>query len=186
MGRLDTEMDNSIDFAINTDEMTIHGKGIGGVELSVSGDFNITGSNYDIYHNNSTILIISLEGRDITDEIFSYSGNINIEDMIISNWNGEEVSVNMYNVPGNFQLDPAYPNPFNPATTISYSVPYASNVSLAVYDVMGHQLEILVNENMNSGVYTSTWNAVDYSSGVYYVKMKAGNFNKTQKILLMK
>ena len=86
-------------------------------------------------------------------------------------------------------LHSAYPNPFNPSTTISYEIPFgSSHVNLSIYDLRGRVVEVLVNEIQSSQVdaYSVSWNAESASSGVYFVRLQSGNTVKTQKIMLVK
>jgi photosystem II stability/assembly factor-like uncharacterized protein len=79
-----------------------------------------------------------------------------------------------------------YPNPFNPTTVISYRLSAISNVTLKVYDVLGREVETLVNEKQYAGTHVVTFNASDLSSGVYFYKLSAGNYTSTKKALLVK
>ncbi len=90
-----------------------------------------------------------------------------------------------------FKLEQNYPNPFNPTTTISYLVPTLSNsqnqlVILKVYDVLGNEIQTLVNETKSPGHYSVQFNAADYSSGVYFYTIVSGNFKETKKMILTK
>jgi len=85
-----------------------------------------------------------------------------------------------------FSLDQNYPNPFNPNTTIKYSVPHSSNVTLKIFDILGSEIEKLVNEEKPAGTYELTWNAASLPSGVYFYQLKAGSFVSTKKMILMK
>ena len=88
--------------------------------------------------------------------------------------------------PVEYHLGQNYPNPFNPATTISYAIPSRSLVSVIVYDILGRKVETLVNEVQEPGVKSVTYDAGGLSSGVYYYRLKAGNFEQTRKMLLVK
>lgn len=103
-------------------------------------------------------------------------------------FNKEEVSgiKDVYQIPEQFILYQNFPNPFNPATTIKYSVPKTSNISLVVYDVLGREITTLVNEEKLSGIYEVELNGTNLSSGVYFYVMKADNFIDTKKIILLK
>jgi ligand-binding sensor domain-containing protein len=90
------------------------------------------------------------------------------------------------NLPQKFTLFPNYPNPFNPTTTIRYSLPEASHVTLNIYDITGRLVEQLVNQHTPAGYHTVSWDATSHSSGVYIARLKAGSFVKTQKMVLMK
>ena len=85
-----------------------------------------------------------------------------------------------------FALFQNYPNPFNPSTTISYQLPEAGYVTLKVYDMLGNELETLVNAVKPAGVHEVTFNSGNLSSGLYLYKMNSGNFEKTRKMLLVK
>ncbi len=86
----------------------------------------------------------------------------------------------------NGHLSANYPNPFNPSTTINYSIPKQSYVILKVYDILGKEIANLVNEEKPAGTYELNWNAVNLPSGVYFYQLKAGEFNQTKKMILMK
>jgi len=102
-------------------------------------------------------------------------------DEFVRSVGGEEVLV-----PEEFALHAAYPNPFNPITTIKFDLPEDVSVSLIVYDLMGRQITKLVNESMNAGYHSVQWNATSTASGIYLVKLVAGEFTQTQKIALVK
>ncbi len=89
-------------------------------------------------------------------------------------------------LPDNFVLQQNYPNPFNPATTIEYSIPEASFVSLKVYDILGKEIETLVEDYVSPGNYKSTWNANSLSSGVYFYRLNSGNVSVVRKMCLIK
>ncbi len=89
-------------------------------------------------------------------------------------------------IPDDFQLDHAYPNPFNPVTTLNFSLPIETEVSLKVYNLQGREVISLVDQNMEAGYHSVLWNADSYSSGVYFVKMIAGEYISTQKLMLIK
>ena len=91
-------------------------------------------------------------------------------------------------LPTVFALDQNYPNPFNPSTEISFALPNAGHVSLTIYNVLGQEVERLVNEHMDAGNHTVTWEASNYSSGVYFYRLIADNdkFVKTNKMMILK
>ena len=89
-------------------------------------------------------------------------------------------------VPASFVLNTGYPNPFNPATTISFSIPGHAHVQLRVFDVLGQLVQTLVDEEKEPGRYSVTWNAPGMPSGVYFCRMSAGDFVQTQKLVLAK
>jgi uncharacterized protein (TIGR02145 family) len=88
--------------------------------------------------------------------------------------------------PLRFELSNAYPNPWNPTTTIRYQVPVNIMVTIKVFDALGREVSILVNEVKPAGNYEVTLNGHNLASGIYYYQMKAGNFIATKKITLLK
>ncbi len=89
-------------------------------------------------------------------------------------------------VPTNFTLYQNYPNPFNPATTISYDLPVRTNVKLAVYNILGQEVAVLVNETQEPGRYNVKFEATDLPSGIYFYKIEAGKFVQMKKMVLIK
>lgn len=91
-----------------------------------------------------------------------------------------------YDIPTTFGLDQNYPNPFNPSTTINYQLPENGFVTLRVFDMLGKQVDILVNEHVNAGRHSITYNANKLSSGVYYYELRMKNYKSIKKFILMK
>lgn len=89
-------------------------------------------------------------------------------------------------LPSDFALFNAYPNPFNPSTNIEFYVPESSKVILEVYNTNVIKIYILADRNYDAGRYSVTFNRAGLSSGIYFVKMSAGQFNQAQKIMLIK
>jgi hypothetical protein len=85
-----------------------------------------------------------------------------------------------------YKLENNYPNPFNPATTISFSIPKTSLTKLIIYDVLGREVTRLVNQVMNPGEYKVQFNGTNLSSGVYFYRLEAGEFVSVKKMLLIK
>ncbi|MCU0344521.1 MAG: T9SS type A sorting domain-containing protein, partial [Ignavibacterium sp.] len=76
--------------------------------------------------------------------------------------------------------------PFNPSTKIKYSIPQLSNVVIKVFDILGNEIETLVNEEKSAGTYEVIWSASQLPSGVYFYQLKAGDFISTKKMILLK
>lgn len=98
---------------------------------------------------------------------------------------------NFVDIPSHFELMQNYPNPFNPSTQISFILPAEKFVTVKVYDIFGSEVIILLEENLNGGKHTVTWNGkssegISVSSGIYFYKIVAGEFTKTMKMVLSK
>ena len=89
-------------------------------------------------------------------------------------------------VPSTFGLDQNYPNPFNPATMIGYQLPVSGKVSIVVYDMLGQEVERLVDEVQSAGRHAVPWNGSHRASGMYIVRMTAGSFTATKRMVLLK
>ena len=98
--------------------------------------------------------------------------------------NVEETKVEV--IPNEFSLEQNYPNPFNPSTNINFALPVSSQVILTVYNSLGEKVSELVNGKLNAGYYTINFNADNFSSGIYFYKVEAGNFISVKKMLLLK
>jgi flagellar hook assembly protein FlgD len=94
-------------------------------------------------------------------------------------------------IPKEFSLSQNYPNPFNPTTRIDIGLPVAANTNVAVYNILGQKIATLSNGYAEAGMHTFVWNGQDQAghavaTGVYFVRMSAGSFTATKKMLLMK
>jgi hypothetical protein len=99
--------------------------------------------------------------------------------------------VSVADIPEEFRLSQNYPNPFNPTTHIEFDLPEASNVSLKIYDVCGSLVATIADGHREAGKYQVNWNAknmngVPAASGVYLLKMTAGDFIETRKMTLLR
>ena len=107
-----------------------------------------------------------------------------LADFIKSNPTGVEETVS--GLPSKYQLDQNFPNPFNPVTTIQYSITKSSNVSLKVFDMLGREVQTLVNTMQGPGQYSVMLNAQSLGSGVYFYRLNAGTYTETKKLILLK
>jgi hypothetical protein len=85
-----------------------------------------------------------------------------------------------------FALDQNYPNPFNPATTISFAIPKAGNVRLTIFDAIGREVALLVNDYRETGRYTAAFDASKFASGMYIYKLTSGSFSEVKKMMFVK
>ena len=88
--------------------------------------------------------------------------------------------------PNSYRLFNNYPNPFNPSTTINYSIPEQTEVSIKVFNEVGEEVAVLLNEVKPRGVHSLIFDASNYSSGVYIYKMSTSSFTKSKKMILAK
>ena len=89
-------------------------------------------------------------------------------------------------IPKVFSLEQNYPNPFNSTTTINYSIPKASLVTIKIYDVLGNEVSTLLNTEKSAGYYKLKFNASKLASGIYFYRMRAGDFISIKKLILLK
>jgi hypothetical protein len=96
------------------------------------------------------------------------------------------ISGNNTEIPDDYQLLQNYPNPFNPTTSINFQLPKNGLVNIKIYDINGKLVEELINKNLSAGIHTIEWNAVNYTSGIYFYKISAGEFTNVKKMILVK
>jgi len=89
-------------------------------------------------------------------------------------------------VAGTFQLHPAYPNPFNPSTTISFELPRTAPVELTIYNLLGQQVARPVDQVLTAGAHQLVWRADGYAAGLYFYRLTAGEYTSTRKMMLVK
>jgi len=109
----------------------------------------------------------------------SYSGVVEYHSLTV-------MGVELTGLPTEFALLPAYPNPFNPATTILYTLIEDGNVTLTIFDINGREVVRLVEETQTAGAYDLTWDARGISSGVYFYKLVQGDKVSTRKLIYLK
>lgn len=96
-----------------------------------------------------------------------------------------EVVVNL-EVPTNFSVKQNFPNPFNPTTKIEFTIPTDNNVEIKVFNVLGMEVAILLNEHRQAGIHNIEFNASNLSSGIYFYKVVSGNFSEIKKMVLLR
>jgi hypothetical protein len=186
-GRIDDASDASLIKKDNKLSFKANGF-IGGVQMTLShgSDFTIEMTDralladYLTTGNETRLLVISPE----TEELFSYNGKFEITEVIVAN-SQYEVSVDLP-LAASFNLSDAYPNPFNPVTTMTLTMPVSGEITVEVYNLLGQVVATLASGYMEASTYTLTWDASNASSGVYFVQADAEGFTKTQKLMLVK
>jgi hypothetical protein len=94
----------------------------------------------------------------------------------------EEIVQNSYD----FKLEQNYPNPFNPITRIEFQIPQKENVEIKIYDITGREVTTLINEVKNPGTYSVSFDGSKYASGVYFYRIKTGEYISSRKLVLLK
>ncbi|MCF8243010.1 MAG: T9SS type A sorting domain-containing protein [Melioribacteraceae bacterium] len=130
-------------------------------DLSLNPNLNLTHASYRLKQ-------IDLDGH------FEYSEIITVE------------TENILSLPTEFALYQNYPNPFNPTTTIKFDLPVESRVQLIIYNILGQQVEVLIDKIMRAGFQKVKFNASKYASGVYIYRINAGDFVETKKLILLR
>lgn len=90
------------------------------------------------------------------------------------------------NIPGEFKLYQNYPNPFNPTTTIKYNLHKSNDVTLKIYNLIGQELETLVNGFQTAGKHEINWQPNGLPSGIYFYRLQSGEFSQAKKLILQK
>ncbi len=129
------------------------------------------------YINKVVIRLDSTSNGSLTDYNFD---NFTFRSIITS------VNTGLKGAPLYYKLNQNFPNPFNPSTLISYSIPKESLVKLSVYDILGREVKSLVNEYEDAGNYNVEFNASGFASGMYFVRLQAGSFVSVKKMSLLK
>ena len=109
-------------------------------------------------------------------------GMIYLENQILTSINDNQTGF----IPNEIFLSQNHPNPFNPVTTISYSLPVSGEVTLIIYNLLGEEVARLVDGFQQAGEYRLSWNASNVSSGIYFYRLSAGNYTETKKMVLLK
>ena len=155
-------------------------------------DLSIQTESYLNIGESPSLKLHSHQTGEVTDLQFNLAG---FDNLLVSHVN--KIEVNTQEIPMDLILHPAYPNPFNPVTTIEIGVPFVESLrvtTLRVFDINGHLIETLVNSELSPGNHSIEWDASRYPSGVYFAKLVSGNpsinsgqgFTQSQKLVLIK
>jgi len=145
---------------------------IGGGSIPKNGEVKIR----NIFNFNSPLIVFEIKNG--VPNVMEYD-----ENLVLSR--DEPVFVENQK-PLEFSLSQNYPNPFNASTTIEYNLKEPRNVKLEIYNSQGQKLETLINDYQDAGNHLIKWNASDYSSGIYFYRLKAGNKIENKKMMLIK
>jgi len=164
---------------------------VGGIQMTLShgSDFALEltdGGRFSDYstEGHTTTLIIVNPANDI---LFTTSGNFTIENVIVSDFTGENsLNAEVNNMPSDFSISAAYPNPFNPTTKMTLALDTQADVSVQVFNMAGQLVDVIAEGQMDRGYHSLTWDGTNASSGIYFVKTEVGSVVRNQKIMLIK
>jgi len=169
-------------FAWMEDDFTVHYYQFSDNQLysfDLSEYFNDTFLTYYLVKQSKKYIIIEALSDITQEKVGTYLFNLN--DIITGIENGTRSEI-----PLQFVLEQNFPNPFNPATKIIFSIPARINVKLDIYDILGRRVTSLVNKELSAGKHSISFNASEFASGVYFYKLEAGSFLQTKKMVLIK
>tara|TARA_B100000614_G_scaffold1415_1_gene1541 strand:- start:377 stop:1600 length:1224 start_codon:yes stop_codon:yes gene_type:complete len=177
-----SRVNNHLDSKATLDDNTLNLEGpIGGIQFTGNMTSTLDGDDI-IASNDGKSIIYNLNGN-LQTKVFTFE--IAPSNLIVSSSSAESVNVDAIS-PSAFMLNSVYPNPFNPSTTVSYSIEKNINVNISIYNMSGQKVSELVNTNQTVGNYSITWDASNQPSGLYFVRLSAGNQISSQKIMLVK
>ncbi len=148
------------------------------LKLTDGGQF----SDYSTEGNTTTLIIVN----PANDNLFTASGNFTIESVIVSDVTGSRELSASVNMPDDFSISAAYPNPFNPTTQMTLALHTQADVSVKVFNMAGQLVYVIAEGKMDRGSYSLTWDGTNASSGVYFVKTEVGSVVQNQKIMFIK
>ena len=172
---------------IANDTVSISGNGfIGAIQMTLShgAGFSIDltddamVADYRTSGNTTTLIVVAPN----SDEIFTASGDFTVEETLVASGNGYVP----LSTPASFTLSAAYPNPFNPSTSLDMTMPSEGYVSIQAYNLVGQVVGTIAEGNMSAGTHSFAWDASDLSSGVYLIKAEYAGNVETQKVMLLK
>jgi len=187
LGRVGVDDANHSKLIINDNIVSIEADGfIGGVQMTLThgDDFSIEMTDWALFAdylttgNETRLLVITPE----TEELFRYSGDFEISEIIVANSQNEIPT----SLPAVYSLSSAYPNPFNPVTTMTLTIPKSGNVNVQIYNLYGQIVTTLLSGNNPANTYSLVWDASNSPSGMYCVKAEFGGITETHKLMLIK
>jgi len=152
-----------------------------GEDFSISLTDDALVADYNTEDNKTTLIVVKPENT----ELFTASGIFTIDEVLASSNGHDYTSVEM-NMPTAYTISDAYPNPFNPTTSIDIALDTDANVSVKVFNIMGQLVDVISEGNLTAGSHAVAWDASQISSGVYFINTEIGSEVNVQKIMLVK
>lgn len=158
---------------------------VSGAAYNVTGNVKLAWSMNELDEAYNMYLVVNGNAIDMRTESSVIVSQEDISDMTILVGSGD-MGINSVEIPEEFALNAAYPNPFNPVTNMTLALNADAQVKMTVYNLVGQVVDVVVDGFMNAGYHNITWDAGNIPSGVYIVKVNAGTNVSTQKVMLMK
>ena len=158
----------------------------------MNGDFKFNESNlpngWDLYHSESTILIYNRSGDNwlTSQNLFSFTGSVNIGSVLFANSKGIEIDGTVNELPNNFIVYPVYPNPFNPKTNVEFEITQDQFINIQLFNLKGRKVKSLANKVFNQGKHNLLIDGSFLTSGIYLLKIKSDQIDRTLKLYLIK
>ena len=172
---------NNSEAYIKNNHLHIDGD-VSGMQFTGTLNSYLNGDDLIISNDQNKTLVYNLNGQ-LKTKSFNFK-NIP-RDLLLVSSSGEIIDIK-YNNSEKFSLVSAYPNPFNPTTTINYSLEKNENIKINIYNINGSLVDNIFNGFQSIGTHQVVWNAKDYPSGIYFVKMSSISSSKTYKVVLAK
>ena len=181
---------NDVELIQTAEGLKYKADGFVGFEITLShgADFEINVTNsafiadYNTVGNTTRVIVVNPE----TADLFTSTGDYEIVDVIAGTSGGTALSADIVSIPTVFGLNGAYPNPFNPTTSVELTMPQDGFVSVKVYNLMGQVVATLHEGDLTANSYSFTWDAADVASGMYLLQAETAGNVDVQKIMLMK
>ena len=159
---------------------------VAGIQLQLSGNGELIPNlpvGWKFARSENTAIFYSMDGSSLeSNTLFEFTDDLQIQSGIAGDWNGKGVEINLTSFPKEFGLFKPFPNPFNPATTISYAIAENSHVSLTVFNLTGKEIAKLFDSVQNEGYYSMSWNPEGLASGTYFVELGVFSTDKSRLI----
>jgi hypothetical protein len=136
-------------------------------------------ADYRTEGNSTTLMVVNPESGDL----FVAEGNFTIETVVAA---ANDSYIDIISVPTAFSVSNAYPNPFNPTTSLDLVLDADANVSVKVFNVMGQLVDVVTEGQMTQGTHAISWDASTVASGVYFINTEVGTTLNSQKVMLLK
>ena len=170
---------------------------VAAIQIDFRGDYQIMQpdlpSGWGWYHDNDRLIFISLDGSSLSEpKLAALEGDLQIISATVVDWQLNCLdNIQILEIPGEYILFPAYPNPFNPVTTLHFGLPADSKVQLNIYDLTGRLVSQLLNTRISAGYHQYEWEAQELASGVYFAVLSAEDAEgrcgvHRQKMMLLK